>query len=98
MAAARHGYDPLMPINPDGPEQPYRSAGYSTEIHPEQQQQLEEQLDRLADTDPVKVALGILLGLELLTDLEYCTRCGAIVHDKAAHGFWHDYLDSRAGA
>lgn len=87
-----------MPTNPDGPEAPYRSAGYSTEIHPEQVERIEAQLAQLPDDNPVKVALGIMLGVDLLTDLNYCTRCGAIVHDDVAHGTWHDWLDSKGGS
>lgn len=74
-----------------------RTAGYAVTIHPDQLEDLEAQLERLPDDDPVRVALGILLGLDLSVTLDVCGTCGAVVHDDLLHGTWHDQLDARAG-
>ncbi|AMQ66976.1 MULTISPECIES: hypothetical protein [Mycolicibacterium] len=79
---------------PDSPATGYTTAGYMAEIHPTQARQIESQLARLDDGNPVKVALGIVLGLELHVTLDVCQRCGAVVHDKVDHGFWHDQVGS----
>jgi hypothetical protein len=74
-----------------------RSASYAVTIHPDQLDALESQLERLPADDPVKVALGILLGLDLSVTLNVCGTCGAVVHDDLLHGTWHDQLDARTG-
>ncbi|OCB43672.1 hypothetical protein A5721_23900 [Mycobacterium vulneris] len=74
-----------------------RTAGYAVTIHPDQIEALEAQLERLPADNPVRVALGIVLGLDLLVDLPVCGTCGAVVHDDLLHGTWHDQLDARTG-
>lgn len=71
-----------------------RTAGYAAAIHPDQVAALEAQIARLSADNPVRVALGIVLGLDLIVDLPVCDVCGAVVHDDLLHGTWHD----RAGA
>lgn len=84
---------------PDQPVEPmWRTAGYLAELHPDQSAQLEQVLIPLADDNPVKVSLGMLLGAQFYIGIEYCTRCGAAVHDKLAHGFWHDQLGDPLGS
>jgi hypothetical protein len=67
----------------------YTTASYLAELHPDQAVDLEGQLNRLLDGDPVKVVLGILLGTDFFVCHDVCAVCGAIVHDTLVHDAWH---------
>jgi hypothetical protein len=70
-------------------DEKFGTAGYLAEIHPQQVEQIEEQLEQLNDSNPVKVSLGIVLGMSMYVDVAFCRECGAIVHDKDQHLRWH---------
>jgi len=67
-----------------------RTAGYLVEIHPDQAEKIAGQLDRLPDDNPVKISLGIILGVSQYVELQVCDTCGAVVHDDTQHSTWHD--------